>query len=132
MASAQVESQKASSLMEAAGTHLLQTTQKEGHPHAFFRARGTKGGSPFQSCLCLSRRKIMEVRNFRTSSFLRYLVSCGVGGCDAIEGNVCRDIVSRHDVLHAAHVLVDIVAIVLARVLQPLGVVFVELALVID
>jgi hypothetical protein len=54
-----------------------------------------------------------------------------IGRRDAIEGNIRGDIVSRHDVLHAAHVFGDIVAIVLAGVFQPLGVVVVELALVI-
>src|SRR6266481_5229556 len=62
-----------------------------------------------------------------------YLVSRSrIGGSDAIERNIRRNVVSRHDFLHVGHVFGDIVLIVFARVFKPFGVVVVELALVID
>ena len=62
-----------------------------------------------------------------------YLVSrSSIGGSDAIERNIRRNVVSRHDFLHVGHVLGDIVLIIPPRMFQPLGVVVVELALVID
>src|SRR5205823_13049585 len=46
-------------------------------------------------------------------------------------GHVGRNIVSRHDLLHTSHIFGDVIAVVLAGVIHPFGVVLVELALVI-
>src|SRR5438270_295060 len=50
---------------------------------------------------------------------------------DAVEGDIRRDVVVGHDVLHVTGVLVNIVAVVLALRINPLGVVLVEFLLVI-
>jgi hypothetical protein len=55
----------------------------------------------------------------------------GIRGCNSIERDISRNAVSRHNFLHVADIPVDIVPIVLARVLDPLRIIVVELALVI-
>jgi len=44
------------------------------------------------------------------------------GAGDLIKGNVGRDVVARHDVLHSAGVFVDVVAIIFATVVHPFGI----------
>jgi len=53
------------------------------------------------------------------------------GAGDLIKGNVGRDVVARHDVLHLAHIFGDIVTIVLAGIIHPLCVSLVEIVLVV-
>ena len=56
-----------------------------------------------------------------TSSFPAGLVaSGGAGGCDLVEGDAGGDVVARHDVLHMAHIPIDVVAIAFACVIDPL------------
>src|SRR5947207_15553724 len=55
----------------------------------------------------------------------------GIRGRHAIVGHVARNVVARHDVLHLALVLENVVAIVLTRVLHPLVICSIELVLLI-
>src|SRR5579884_2574026 len=58
-----------------------------------------------------------------------------IGGCSAHRGYLVirhsgRNVVARHDLLHFARVLCDVVLIVLAGRIDPLGIVLIELALI--
>ena len=67
---------------------------------------------------------------------------CRIGGCgitipgiagagNLLERHVRRNVVARHDLLHASDIFSDVIAVILARVIHPFGVVLIELALVI-
>src|SRR5947209_18602265 len=69
-------------------------------------------------------------KGHKTIQSTRRLAVCRCG-CYLIERHIGRNVVVRHDVLHVARVLINIVAVVLAASIYPLVVVVVEFFLII-
>ena len=54
-----------------------------------------------------------------------------VGRRNLVEGDIGRDVVAGHNILHFSGVTINVVAIILARIFEPLRVSFIEVMLIV-
>ena len=95
---------------------------------AFFRS--LRSGAPSKRP---QRRVFQPVMPCPSQNHLSdsFSVPVGTGGSDPVKGHVSWYVVVRHDVLHVARILVDVVAVVLATSIYPLLVIVIEFVLII-